>query len=129
MPYLLGKCRLITSHFNYSSVAQDELKKIQSRFSLRQLSIVQDLPTRWSSSLPMPERMSKTYNAIWFYASTNTKVKLLTAGDKKILTICVGYLKHLHEVTKAVSSADSCLADAIPLVATMKTVIRNVTRI
>lgn len=126
---LLGKCRSIATHFNHSAVAQDELKKLQSRLNVDQLSVMQDVPTRWNSSLHMLERMSKINDAICLYASTNTKVKPLTASDNEILNNCIACLKPFDEVTKTISSADSCLSDVIPLVATMKAVLRNVTNI
>ena len=126
---LLSKCRSIATHFNHSAVAQDELKKIQSRLNVSELSVVQDVPTRWNSSLHMLERMSKINEAVCLYATTNTKVKPLTASDNEILNKCIACLKPFDEVTKTISSADSSLADVIPLTATMKTVLRNVPNI
>lgn len=126
---LLSKCRLIVSHFNHSAVAQDELKKIQSRLNVRQLSVVQDVATRWNSSLHMLERISEINEAICLYATTNTKVKPLTASDINILNKCIACLKPFDEVTKTISSADSCMSDVIPLVATMKAVLKNITNV
>src|ERR1700755_546209 len=70
---LITKCRLIATHFNYSIVAQNELKKIQTRLIVRPLSVMQDIQTRWNSSLHMLERMSKINEAICLYASTAQK--------------------------------------------------------
>ena len=126
---ILSKCRSIATHFNHSTVAQDELKKIQSRLNVRHLSVVQDVPIRWNSSLHMLQRMSEINEAVCLYATTNTKVKPLTANDSEILHKCIACLKPFDEITKTISSADSTLSDVIPLVATIKSVLRNVTDI
>src|ERR1044072_963345 len=89
---LITKCRLIATHFNSSVVAKNELKKIETRLNVRPLSVMQDIQTRWNSSLHMLERMSEINEAICFYASSSTKIKPLTADENDILNNCINIL-------------------------------------
>ncbi|KAL7644714.1 UNVERIFIED_CONTAM: hypothetical protein RMT77_004527 [Armadillidium vulgare] len=90
---LITKCRLFATHFSHSVVAQNELKKIQTRLNVRPLSVMQDIQTRWNSSLHMLERMSEINEAICLYASSSTKIKPLTADENVILNNCINILK------------------------------------
>src|ERR1700755_2939720 len=123
---LITKCRLIATHFNHSVVAQNELKKIQTRLNVRPLFVMQDIQTRWNSSMHMLERMSEINEVICLYASSSTKIKPLTANENDILNNCINILKPFEELANTISSAESCLSDGIPLVSTLKVVLTNV---
>lgn len=123
---LLVKCRAIATHFNHSSAAQAELEKIQIRLNLHKLSVVQDVPTRWNSSLHMLERTREINEAICVYASSHAKVKGLKAADSELLSCCIDILKPFDEITKNISSADSSIADVIPFVKTIKVMLNNI---
>lgn len=122
---LLSKCRAIATHFNHSAVAQHELEKIQIRLNVQQLAAIQDVATRWNSGLHMLERMSKIKEAVCLYAASNTKVKPLSATDDVLLNNCVAVLKPFDEVTKSVSADSSCDSEIIPLVTTLKVMLKD----
>src|ERR1700755_2413225 len=92
------------------------MKKIQTRLNVRPLSVMEEIQTRWNSSLHMLERMSDINEVIYIYASSSTKIKPLTADENDILNNCINILKPFEELTKTISSAESCFSDVIPLV-------------
>src|SRR5678816_1357938 len=83
------------------------------RLNVPQLSVTQDVQTRWNSSWYM----------LAFMLRTNTKVKGLTGDDNTILGNCITLLKPFEEITKTIISENSCLPDEIPLIAKMKAVL------
>ena len=93
-----------------------------------QLSVVQDVATRWNSKLYMFERMDEIKEAICLYAANNSKVRALSAADTELLKNCITVLKPFDEVTKSISADFSCISEIIPLVTSLKVIIKkNVT--
>jgi len=54
---VLSKCRKIVGHFKHSPANQTELKVQQSQKNTTQEVLIQDVPTRWNSTLQMIERL------------------------------------------------------------------------
>ncbi|XP_074549889.1 E3 SUMO-protein ligase ZBED1-like [Halichoeres trimaculatus] len=50
---VLGKLRKVVGHFKHSPANSNELNAQQALFNLNQESLVQDVPTRWNSTLEM----------------------------------------------------------------------------
>ena len=53
----LARCRRLVSHFNHSSKSTYLLRQKQADLHHKQLSLVQDVPTRWNSVYYMVERI------------------------------------------------------------------------
>ncbi|GBP97507.1 Zinc finger BED domain-containing protein 4 [Eumeta japonica] len=111
---LLGKCRKIAGHFNHSTMAKQELEKIQVRLNQKVLKVLQDSPTRWNSSYHMLERLDCIKDSLSLYASNN-KIEQFNADDWTLIQDLVKVLKPLDDVTKTLSSQNSCISDVIPL--------------
>jgi zinc finger BED domain-containing protein 1 (E3 SUMO-protein ligase ZBED1) len=60
----LGKCRKIVGHFKHSPANNIELKHQQIRLKLKEQSLIQDVPTRWNSTLQMIERLLQNKEAV-----------------------------------------------------------------
>ncbi len=54
---VLAKCRKIVGHFKHSPANTAELKALQVSHGLTEESLVQDVPTRWNSTLEMIRRL------------------------------------------------------------------------
>jgi len=52
-------CNKVVTHFNHSYVAQRELETKQAQLELPQKKLIQSMPTHWSSSYKMLERLLK----------------------------------------------------------------------
>ncbi|XP_022834999.1 zinc finger BED domain-containing protein 4-like [Spodoptera litura] len=112
---LLAKCRKIAGHFNHSTMAKQELEKIQVRLNQKVLKVLQDSPTRWNSSYHMLERLDCIKDSLSLYASNN-KIDQFNADDWTLIQDLVKVLKPLDDITKTLSSQNSCISDVIPLV-------------
>nr|CAH7728839.1 unnamed protein product [Callosobruchus chinensis] len=111
---LLGKCRKIAGHFNHSTMAKQELEKIQVRLNQKVLKVLQDSPTRWNSSYHMLERLDCIKDSLSLYASNN-KIEQFNSDDWTLIQDLVKVLKPLDDVTKTLSSQNSCISDVIPI--------------
>ncbi|XP_062854826.1 E3 SUMO-protein ligase ZBED1-like [Trichomycterus rosablanca] len=54
-----SKCRKVVGHFKHSPPNTSELEKQQVAHGLKTESLVQDVPTRWNSTLEMVKRLQK----------------------------------------------------------------------
>nr|CAH7723754.1 unnamed protein product [Callosobruchus chinensis] len=111
---LLGKCRKIARHFNHSTMAKQELEKIQVRLNQKVLKVLQNSPTRWNSSYHMLERVDCIKDSLSLYASNN-KIEQFNSDDWTLIQDLVKVLKPLDDVTKTLSSQNSCISDVIPI--------------
>ncbi|XP_046976668.1 zinc finger BED domain-containing protein 4-like [Vanessa cardui] len=112
---LLTKCRKIAGHFNHSTMAKQELEKIQVRLNQKVLKVLQDSPTRWNSSYYMLERLNYIKDSLSLYSSNN-KIEQFDADDWILIQELLKVLKPLEDTTKKLSSQNTCISDVIPLV-------------
>nr|CAH7735396.1 unnamed protein product [Callosobruchus chinensis] len=111
---LLGKCRKIAGHFNHSTMEKQELEKIQVKLNQKVLNVLQDSSTRWNSSYHMLERLDCIKDSLSLYASNN-KIEQFNSDDWTLIQDLVKVLKPLDDVTKTLSSQNSCISDVIPI--------------
>lgn len=116
----MARSRNIVTHFNHSPLACNKLTEIQEKYGLKQHKLVQDVPTRWNSSFYMLERAHDQRSAITYYAGEVSAVKNLTEYEWNITSRLLVLLKPFEEITKIVSSEDSCISEVIPYVATLR---------
>ncbi|KAJ7995640.1 hypothetical protein DPEC_G00246680 [Dallia pectoralis] len=60
----LAKCRKVVGHFKHSPANSDELNVQQASLGQVQESLVQDVPTRWNSTLEMIKRVMRNRDAL-----------------------------------------------------------------
>lgn len=95
---ILSKCRKIVGHFKHSPANSTEMKNHQLRLHQQEQSLIQDVVTRWNSTLQMVERLICNKEAILATLSQpdhKHKLTLLTANEweklpalKKLLEPC-----------------------------------------
>ena len=123
---VIRKCRAIAAHFNHSTMAQDELNKIQERFQKPKLNVVHDTPTRWNSTLYMLRRTEELKEALCLYAASQSKIPFISNLEWKLLSGSIKLLEPYEEFTKKLSISTSTIGDVIPLVASLRKALENV---
>ena len=124
---VIVKCRSIATHFNHSTMAQEELKKIQTRINSPVLSVIHDVPTRWNSTLQMLIRMKEIHESLCLYASSTSKskIKSLTQEDCEIISNSINILQPFEDITKKICCNSSSIAEVIPLVTSLKKILSS----
>lgn len=78
----LAKCRKIVGHFKHSPANTEELHQQQNQLGQLTESLIQDVPTRWNSSLAMISRLLKNQEAIKATLSRQKhKLTMLTTSE------------------------------------------------
>lgn len=126
---MIKKTRSIATHFHHSTMAQDELKKIQDRLQVPKLSVIHDTPTRWNSTLHMLRRTLEIKESVCVYAATNSKIKQLSNTEWLIMHKCVQALQPYEDITKKLSDSTSTAAEVIPLVKSLKHTLQHTTSV
>lgn len=60
----LAKCRKVVGHFKHSPANSDEMNVQQASLGQVQKPLVQDVPTRWNSTLEMIKRVMRNRDAL-----------------------------------------------------------------
>ena len=114
-------CRKIATHFSHSTLAKERMSAIQSTIpGLHAHAIIQDVQTRWNSTYYMVQRMLEQKKAVVSYASEHDLPATLTKHQWGLLEKMVAILAPFEEITKHISSAESSLADVIPVVTALQ---------
>uniref|UniRef100_A0A3P9AS52 BED-type domain-containing protein n=1 Tax=Maylandia zebra TaxID=106582 RepID=A0A3P9AS52_9CICH len=75
----LAKCRKIVGHFKHSPANAQELKAQQAAHGHQTEPLVQDVPTRWNSTLEMIKRIQRNkFGLTTILTQQNSKVTMLT---------------------------------------------------
>ncbi|XP_026048972.1 zinc finger BED domain-containing protein 1-like [Astatotilapia calliptera] len=75
----LAKCRKIVGHFKHSPANAQELKAQQAAHGHQTEPLVQDVPTRWNSTLEMIKRIQRNKSGLTtILTQQNSKVTMLT---------------------------------------------------
>ena len=114
-------CRKIATHFVHSTLAKERMSAIQSTIpGLQAHAIIQDVQTRWNSTYYMVQRMQEQKKAVVSYATEHDLPATRTKLQWGLLEKMVALLAPFEEITKHISSAESSLADVIPVVAALQ---------
>ena len=103
---LTEKCRKIVGHFKHSSLATSSLQSWQKRLQLPEHRLIQDVVTRWNSTLDMIERLLEQRLAISaaLHSANNTAASMeLSSTDWEHLNGLVPILKPFKLATEAMS--------------------------
>nr|XP_047125130.1 E3 SUMO-protein ligase ZBED1-like [Hydra vulgaris] len=75
----LTKCRKVVGHFKHSPASAAELEKKQIELGQKKGSLIQDIPTRWNSTLDMIKSVRRNEQPLYDVLTThNTKVAMPT---------------------------------------------------
>ncbi|XP_071536856.1 zinc finger BED domain-containing protein 4 [Panulirus ornatus] len=121
---IIQKCRSIATHFHYSTIAQEELKRIQDRLQKPKPCLVHDTPTRWNSTLHMLRRTLDIKKSLCLYAATNSKIKRLSTTEWLIMSKCARVLEPFEDITKRLGNSSSTVGDVLPYIVSLKTTLQ-----
>lgn len=116
---LIANCRKIVSHFAHSATACHKLENIQGTMGLPKHKLIQDVSTRWNSTLQMLERILEQKTALTNYAADND-IPVLGAYNYQMMEFIIRVLKPFEIVTLMCSSNKEISSCIIPQVATLK---------
>jgi len=101
----LARCRNLVSHFNRSSKSTYLLKQKQISLQHEQLSLVQDVSTRWNSAYYMAKRLLSQKQPICATLIEIRKGDLMPSdAEFKTLELFVKVMKPLVEVTESIGA-------------------------
>ncbi|XP_060836462.1 E3 SUMO-protein ligase ZBED1-like [Rhopalosiphum padi] len=130
---VLKKCRTLVGHFKHSVFASEKLKELQTQMGLPVLKVIQDVSTRWNSSVHMLDRLVQIKAPLSAAMTFLPRAPdLLTALDWELITDCLPILKPFDVMTVELSGEIyPTLSSVIPLVRglqhTLKSIITNTT--
>ncbi|KAL7077472.1 hypothetical protein ACQ4LE_002961 [Meloidogyne hapla] len=103
---LLGRCRRIVSHVRHSNKAFAELKEIQADNDLPPHQLIQEVTTRWNSSLRMIRRLIEQRKAVDQYLIERRMFELVLSDQEwNLLQSLTSLLSPFEEVTKLYCSS------------------------
>lgn len=104
---LTERCRKLVGHFKHSPLATASFESFQKRLDLPEHRLIQDVPTRWNSSVDMMERLLEqrmAVSAALHADKRSTSASLdLTSNDWEILEGLIPILKPYKLATEAIS--------------------------
>uniref|UniRef100_A0A3Q1EVB9 HAT C-terminal dimerisation domain-containing protein n=1 Tax=Acanthochromis polyacanthus TaxID=80966 RepID=A0A3Q1EVB9_9TELE len=121
---IIAKLKHCATHFNHSILAKQRLQKIQSDLGLPLHNILQDVPTRWNSTLHMMQRMLEQKRALNVYGGEYGKFTTLSADQWELVSNTIDTLAPFEEVTLEMSHSESSISCIIPSIAVLKMILR-----
>ncbi|XP_053307096.1 uncharacterized protein LOC128469301 [Spea bombifrons] len=114
---LVEKCRKIAGHFHRSVKATKQLREEQEKASLPEHHLLQDVVTRWNSTLEMMERILEQQQALQSMSSEQDigVSRPLDKGEWAIMEQVVAVLKPFKDVTENLRQSTASLGQVIPL--------------
>nr|XP_029731445.1 zinc finger BED domain-containing protein 1-like [Aedes albopictus] len=106
LPELIEKIKRIVAFFRRSTIATDQLHKLQMADGTRKspLRMTSFVPTRWNSEFDMIERFLELYQYIQIIMTDQDRAaEMIKVEEKRNLEDVVKLLQPLHEVTEDLS--------------------------
>lgn len=117
---VLAKCRRIVGHFRHSQLACSRLKEIQSQLHIPQHRLIQDVSTRWNSSLYMLQSIMSQKVALAAYSTENDSIPQITSHQYEIIDKVITALTPIEEITQSISSETASAFLMIPYVRALR---------
>jgi hypothetical protein len=116
---IIAICKKIVGHFSHSPAAARRLKQLQlddqaNGSEVRKL--VQDVVTRWNSTLHMMESLQDQKRVLRMYALENEEFQTLMPNQWILLEKVITLLQPFEEITKEICRDDAALSLVIPAV-------------
>lgn len=124
---ILAKGRSIVGHFNHSAKACDRLRELQSQLQIPQKKLIQDVSTRWNSTLHMLESLLEQQKALVLYSTEVKTLECLTQNQWNIAEKVIDILKICEDVSKQLCSLDATASMVGPLSQGLVKMIRDCT--
>ncbi|XP_026489384.2 zinc finger BED domain-containing protein 4 [Vanessa tameamea] len=109
------KCKIISTHFNHSTIAQKQLQAIQDRLNQPHLNVFRDCITRWNSTFYMFERFLKVKDALSLYIN-DSEINPILPEEWKVIECCIELLIPFEEATRELSSSHTLISSVIPII-------------
>lgn len=116
---IIAKCKTIVGHFAHSALACEKLKQLQISHNLPQHKLIQDVSTRWNSTLHMLERVYEQRQAISAY-SLDHDLPILSGPSYTLMANVIRAIKPFEEVTLLSSQEKEIASCILPTVSTLK---------
>lgn len=123
----LTKSKNIVTHFKTSNLAADKLRELQTLMNLPLLKVIQDVSTRWNSSLIMIERLLEIQEPLSAAMSCLPKSpEPLDASEWEVLSDCAKVLQPLLAMTEEMSGEKyPTLSMVIPLLRSIQYALKS----
>lgn len=109
---VLGKCRKAVGHFKHSPASAAELAQQQVEHGQKQESLMQDVPTRWNSTLDMVKSIRRNEQPLRAALTTNTKIAMPTTAEmeklQRLETLLEPCRYVLHHISQNPDKLSAC---------------------
>lgn len=126
---ILVICRRICYHFSHSVRAQKQLTVLQRANALPVQSLIQEVPSCWTSTLYMLQRLFEQYKALNDFVmqekgDASAKAMSLTLRQWGLIESIIKMLEPFEVVTQSLSRENATMSDAIPTLQMLKVQLR-----
>lgn len=122
---IIIKARSIIGHFSHSTASRKILNNMQKNYNIPCHVLIQDVSTRWDSTLHAFRRLQEQRVAVQA-SLPHVKCKAeLSTEEWVLLQKVVSTLVYFEEATKSISEESACLADAIPLINSLNKLLKQ----
>ncbi|GBP09762.1 Zinc finger BED domain-containing protein 4 [Eumeta japonica] len=122
---MITKARSIIGHFSHSTSSNKVLKEMQDTHNIANHVLIQDISTRWDSTLQALRRLLEQRVAVQACLPRITCKAELTTEEWIMMEKVVNILRYFEEATKSVSKSTATLSDAIPLINSLRKLLEN----
>ncbi|CAG4992891.1 unnamed protein product [Colias eurytheme] len=123
---MITKARSIIGHFSHSTLGHKILTEMQKSHNIPCHVLIQDVSTRWDSTLHALRRLLEQRVAVQAsLPHVKCRTELVTE-EWILMEQVVSVLSYFEEATKSISQESSCLSDAIPLINSLRKVLERI---
>ncbi|GBP54653.1 Zinc finger BED domain-containing protein 4 [Eumeta japonica] len=122
---MITKARSIIGHFSHSTSSNKVLKEMQDTHNIANHVLIQDISTRWDSTLQALRRLLEQRVAVQACLPRITCKAELTTEEWIMMEKVVNILRYFEEATKSISKSTATLSDAIPLINSLRKLLEN----
>ncbi|KAL0818844.1 hypothetical protein ABMA28_008164 [Loxostege sticticalis] len=123
---MITKARSVIGHFSHSTSSSKILKEMQDALNIPNHVLIQDITTRWDSTLVALRRLLEQRIAVQA-CLPRIKCKVeLTTEEWVMMEEVVNILRYFEEATKSISKDTATLSDAIPLINSLRKLLNNI---
>ncbi|GBP04717.1 Zinc finger BED domain-containing protein 4 [Eumeta japonica] len=122
---MITKARSIIGHFSHSTSSNKVLKEMQDTHNIANHVLIQDISTRWDSTLQALRRLLEQRVAVQACLPRITCKAELTTEEWIMMEKVVNILRYFEEATKSINKSTATLSDAIPLINSLRKLLEN----
>lgn len=123
---MITLARSIIGHFSHSTSGRKILTEMQKSHNVPCHVLIQDIVTRWDSTLHALRRLLEQRVAIQA-SLPHVKCRTeLSTEEWLLMEKVVSTLNYFEEATKSISEESACISDAIPLINSLRKVLKQI---